>query len=53
MKMIPVGEPCHNFSIMGGTIIPHDPYDGREKLVLSNYAADNIGSIHIVDVETL
>lgn len=53
MKMIPVGEPCHNFSIMGGVVIPEDPYDGREKLVLSNYAAENIGSIHIVDTQTL
>ena len=34
-------------------MIPRDPKDGREKYAFVNYAADNIGSLHIVDTETL
>jgi len=48
-----VCEPCHNFSIMSRLLIPSDPRDGREKLALCNYAADNTGSLHIVDTQTL
>ncbi len=53
MKLIPLAEPCRNFSIFNGLLIPCDPKDGREKYAFVNYAADNIGSLHIVDTETL
>ena len=53
MRLEWIAEPCHNFSIMSRIIIPTDPLDGREKMVMGNYAANNIGSLHIVDTETL
>lgn len=53
MRLIPEAEPCRNFAIMNSIIIPCDPRDGREKFVLSNYAANGIGCLLIVDTETL
>lgn len=53
MRLEYIAEPCHNFSIMSRLVIPSDPLDGREKMVMGNYAADNTGSLHIVDTETL
>lgn len=47
------GEPCRNFCILNKILIPKDPYDGCEKLVLSNYAAEAAGSLIIIDTETL
>ena len=47
------GEPCRNFCILNKILIPKDPYDGREKLVLSNYAAEAAGCLIIIDTETL
>lgn len=53
MKLTPIAQPCCNFSIFNGVIIPCDPKDGREKFAVVNYAADNIGSLHIIDTHTL
>ena len=53
MRITEKGEPSHNYSIMKSVLIPHDPLDGREKLVLSNYAAEGVGRILIIDAETL
>lgn len=53
MRLEWIAEPCRNFSIMSRLIIPADPLDGREKMVMGNYAANNIGSLHIVDTGTL
>lgn len=43
-----VGRPCRNFNILGITRI-NDPKDGREKVVLSNFAAGATGSLILVD----
>ncbi|MEZ4637821.1 MAG: hypothetical protein R2856_23170 [Caldilineaceae bacterium] len=32
-----IGQPCRNFNILGSTCLD-DPPDGREKVVLSNFA---------------
>lgn len=45
------GTPCKNFNILATETIV-DPKDNRPKLVLSNFAAREIGSIVIVDPET-
>ena len=38
METESLGQPCRNFQILGiGSFI--DPVDGREKVVLSNFAA--------------
>lgn len=43
-----LGEPCRNFQILGiGSFA--DPLDGRQKVVLSNFAAGAVGNIVIVD----
>lgn len=44
-------EPSRNFNILGSTTVL-DPLDGREKLVLSNFAAGATGSIILIDTET-
>lgn len=46
-----LGSPSRNFCILGRTRI-NDPKDGREKLVLSNYASGKTGTIIIIDPET-
>lgn len=53
MKLTLKGEPCHNFCILNKILIPKDPRDGREKLVLSNYAAEAAGCLIIIDTQTL
>ena len=51
MKLTPQAEPCRNFCILNKVLIPKDPYDGREKPVLSNYAAEASGCLIIIDTE--
>ncbi|MFK7693706.1 hypothetical protein [Paenibacillus sp. HJGM_3] len=46
-----VAQPCRNFCILGKTTL-RDPLDGREKLVLANFAAHSTGDIILIDVET-
>ncbi|WP_127579516.1 hypothetical protein [Paenibacillus koleovorans] len=46
-----VAQPCRNFCILGKTSLI-DPLDGREKFVLSNFAAHATGNIVLIDVET-
>lgn len=53
MKITKKAEPCCNFSVMKCVLVPRDPRDGREKIVLSSYAAESIGRIVIVDTETM
>ncbi|MFC5648190.1 hypothetical protein ACFPYJ_03485 [Paenibacillus solisilvae] len=43
-----VDEPCRNFNILGSTTIM-DPKDGREKIVLSNFAAGATGNVIFID----
>ncbi|GGD52450.1 WD40 repeat domain-containing protein [Paenibacillus nasutitermitis] len=44
-------EPCRNFNILGSTTIV-DPKDGREKIVLSNFAAGAVGNVILMDSMT-
>jgi hypothetical protein len=46
-----LGRPCRNFNILASTVII-DPLDGREKLVLSNFAAGQTGNLIFVDTAT-
>lgn len=46
-----VAQPCRNFNILGHTSII-DPWDGREKYVLSNFALGATGTIVFIDVLT-
>ncbi|MCB0114084.1 MAG: hypothetical protein KDD84_08330, partial [Caldilineaceae bacterium] len=46
-----IGQPCRNFNILGSTRLD-DPLDGREKVVLSNFAAGATGNLIFVDPET-
>lgn len=46
-----IGQPCRNFNILGSTIIV-DPADGREKVVLSNFAAGATGNLILLDPES-
>jgi len=46
-----LGQPCRNFNILATTIIT-DPLDGREKFVLSNFAAGETGNIIVIDPES-
>lgn len=46
-----LGQPCRNFNILAKTLIT-DPLDGKEKLVLSNFASSETGSIILIDVQT-
>lgn len=41
-------QPCRNFNILANTVIT-DPLDGREKFILSNFAAGETGSIIFID----
>lgn len=51
MRPEAVERPCRNFCILGVTSIT-DPKDGREKLVLSNFAAGSVGNLIFIDTET-
>ncbi|RKN64297.1 hypothetical protein [Paenibacillus ginsengarvi] len=44
-------EPCRNFNILNVTSLV-DPKDGREKLVLSNFAAGSVGNLIFIDTQT-
>lgn len=46
-----VAQPCRNFNILGHTAII-DPWDGKEKFVLSNFALGGTGTIIFIDTET-
>ena len=46
-----IGQPCRNFNILGATSFV-DPRDGRQKMVLSNFAAGATGNLIIVDPES-
>lgn len=52
MKLVKLTEPSRNFSVMNSVVIPRDPRDGREKVAMTNYAAENIGCLLLVDPET-
>ena len=52
MRAVLKGEPCRNFSFMKSLYLEQDPLDGKEKLVLSNYAAEGLGCILILDPHT-
>ena len=43
-----LGQPCRNFNILGIERID-DPRDGREKVVLSNFASGAIGNLVLLD----
>jgi hypothetical protein len=43
-----VGQPCRNFNILA-TAAVLDPYDGREKFVLSNFTAGGTGNLIFID----
>ncbi|MBY9078203.1 hypothetical protein KIH86_18170 [Paenibacillus sp. HN-1] len=45
------GKPCRNFNILATEVL-FDPVDGREKLVLSNYAMGETGSLILIDTLT-
>lgn len=45
-----LGQPCRNFNILANTVIT-DPFDGREKFVLSNFASGEVGSIIFIDTQ--
>ena len=48
METESLGQPCRNFQILGiGSFI--DPVDGREKVVLSNFAAGATGNLILID----
>lgn len=44
-------EPCRNFCILGSTAFV-DPFDNREKLVLSNFSAGSVGNVVFIDTIT-
>jgi hypothetical protein len=46
-----IEDPSRNFNILSSTTII-DPLDGREKLVLSNFASGSTGSLVFIDTET-
>lgn len=46
-----VASPCRNFNILARTSVI-DPYDNREKFVLSNYADGETGNIVLIDTQT-
>jgi hypothetical protein len=46
-----IDQPCHNFQILGIERF-QDPLDGREKVVLANFAAGSTGTLVIVDPQT-
>lgn len=46
-----VSEPCRNFNILGSLVLI-DPKDGKEKFVLSNFAAGALGNLIFIDTET-
>lgn len=46
-----IGQPCRNFNILGSTTLI-DPVDGREKVVLSNFAAGATGNLILIDPQT-
>ena len=43
-----LGQPCRNFNILATAVIT-DPVDGKEKFVLSNFAAGETGNIIFID----
>ncbi|WP_149241866.1 hypothetical protein [Dyadobacter sp. 32] len=45
------GKPCRNFNILANCSLT-DPYDQREKFVLSNFAEGETGSIILIDTLT-
>ncbi len=48
MSYTRVGQPCRNFNILGlVTVI--DPRDGREKVILSNFASGATGNLVLID----
>ena len=51
MKAEHLGQPCRNFNILAVVRI-RDPKDGREKVVLSNFASGAIGNVILVDPAT-
>jgi hypothetical protein len=46
-----LAHPCRNFNILGVTTL-QDPKDGRQKIVLSSFAAASTGKLIFIDTET-
>jgi streptogramin lyase len=51
MRYTRLSQPCRNFNILGIARIA-DPRDGREKVVLSNFASGMTGALVLVDPAT-
>jgi hypothetical protein len=51
MRCEKLGQPCRNFQILGIAKFA-DPRDGREKVVLSNFAAGATGCLVFIDPDT-
>jgi hypothetical protein len=47
-----LSQPCHNYCLLANILIPADPKDGREKYVLSTFAAGGTGRIILIDTQT-
>ena len=47
-----LGQPCRNFNILATAVIT-DPVDGKEKFVLSNFAAGETGNIIFIDPQLI
>lgn len=50
-RLTEMSRPCRNFNILASTVMT-DPFDGREKIVLSNFAAGQTGNLIFIDTET-
>lgn len=46
-----LAHPCRNFNILGVTTL-QDPLDGRQKVVLSSFAAGSTGKLIFIDTES-
>ena len=52
MKANYLAKPCRNYCILANMLLPSDPKDGREKYVLSSFAAGGTGRIIFMDTKT-
>lgn len=52
MKAKYLSQPCRNYCILQSMHLPIDPKDGREKYILSTFAAGGTGRIILIDAET-
>ena len=47
-----LAKPCRNYNFLANLLLPSDPKDGREKYVLSTFAAGGTGRIILIDTQT-